>query len=386
MILVARSVNSAEFGAFALAYTIYVLLLGIGRSISTDPLTVRFSACQDRAIAEQAVREAVGVLCWFGALAGLTIAVAAYTVGGLIGESLGFFALVIPGLLIQDGWRLAFFALGRPAQAVLSDSIWTLLQFVFIGVLLITGNRTSGSLIFAWGLAGTLAALFGAYQAHLVPSVRRPKDWLRSNRDLVPSFFVEFFAARGAQQAVLFVVGGVAGLTAVASLRAAEVLLGPLNTLLLSAKVVFLPEGVRLAGRSARALRRGMIGVSGGLCFVALTWGLLLVIIPPEVGEQLLGASWLGAERVLGAMIAVKVTLGLAMGAMLGLRAIAQAGRSALIRVMLGVATLVLGSGGAWRGGAVGAASGMAIVGILSVAVWWSQFVRATREVELGER
>ena len=32
--------------------------------------------------------------------------------------------LTLPGLLLQDSWRFAFFALGRGSQAFLNDLVW----------------------------------------------------------------------------------------------------------------------------------------------------------------------------------------------------------------------------------------------------------------------
>jgi O-antigen/teichoic acid export membrane protein len=42
-ILVARSVHPEDFGAFTLAFAVYLFVLGLSRALGTDPLAVRFS-------------------------------------------------------------------------------------------------------------------------------------------------------------------------------------------------------------------------------------------------------------------------------------------------------------------------------------------------------
>jgi len=377
LVLVARAVSTSEFGAFGLAFTTYVLLVGVARSLTSDPLAVRYSAADDASAVNEAIKQSVGLGCLLGIVAGAATAIVGLLLGGLLGSTLLVFALVLPGLLVQDAWRLAFFVSGRPMRAAINDAVWTFLQVSFIAFLLWRDSATVSTLVLAWGLTGNVAAILGAFQAHLLPTMNHPTRWLRAHSDLVPSFLVEFFAASGAQQAVLYIVAAFAGLAAVGAIRAALMVLGPLNILFSSARVVYIPEGVRLAGQSGRTLLRGMVAVSLILVLCATGWGTLLLLLPDRVGFFLLGSTWIEAQSVLMPLIILKIGTAAAIGAIVGLRALARAKLSAALRISLGLATLALGSGGALLADGYGAATGMAIVSSLAVAVWWGQFGRA---------
>ncbi|MEX2586895.1 MAG: hypothetical protein WD602_02740 [Actinomycetota bacterium] len=290
------------------------------------------------------------------------------------------FAVVLPGLLVQDGWRHSFFAAGNPRTAAVNDLVWTFLQLLFVAGIMRAGRDSPTSFLLAWGLAANLAAVLGGFQARLLPSLVRPDKWLKAHRDLIPAFTIEFFAARGAHQAVFYVVGGISGAFAVGALRAAEVVLGPLNTLFVTARTVYIPEGVRVAERSTTALLRGMAFLSIVLALTSIAWGVLLLFLPNRIGEFLLGDSWTAAKSVMVPMLLLKASLGASIGPIVGLRAIARANASARVRLILGIVTLASGTVGAFSAGAIGAAVGIALTGALGVALWWRQFTLAVQE------
>ncbi|MBC8093783.1 MAG: hypothetical protein H7Y15_17970, partial [Pseudonocardia sp.] len=43
--IVANSVDSVTFGGFAVAFTVFALVIGASRAISTSPLNIRFADC-----------------------------------------------------------------------------------------------------------------------------------------------------------------------------------------------------------------------------------------------------------------------------------------------------------------------------------------------------
>ena len=51
--------------------------------------------------------------------------------------------LTLPGLLLQDSWRYAFFALGRGSQALLNDTVWAVSMLPALVVLRITDHTPS---------------------------------------------------------------------------------------------------------------------------------------------------------------------------------------------------------------------------------------------------
>ena len=140
-ILIARSVDSHTFGAFATSFTLFSFLIGITRAIGRYPLIIGFG---DRSKEEyrRATRSATGAICSFGLAAGLVTALVGYTLGGREGAALVAMGLVLPLVLLQDGWRGALIGAGRPAAAALNDSIWTVSQFTAIAGLLAAGWRS----------------------------------------------------------------------------------------------------------------------------------------------------------------------------------------------------------------------------------------------------
>ena len=122
-IYIARTLGAVQFGAFSLAYVTYGFALQASRGLTTDPLLVRFSGT-DLPTWRRAVATCTGAAALTGLATGACVLVAAALLGGP--ARLAFFALglTLPGLLLQDSWRFAFFALGRGSQAFLNDTIW----------------------------------------------------------------------------------------------------------------------------------------------------------------------------------------------------------------------------------------------------------------------
>ena len=59
--------------------------------------------------------------------------------------------LTLPGLLLQDSWRYAFFALGRGGQAFLNDVVWASALLPALIFLRATGHTNVSWFVFAWG-------------------------------------------------------------------------------------------------------------------------------------------------------------------------------------------------------------------------------------------
>ena len=82
--------------------------------------------------------------------------------------------LTLPGLLLQDSWRFAFFALGRGSQAFLNDVIWAVAMVpALVLSCRLTGHANVFWFVFAWGAAAAVAAAIGPLQARVVPRLSR---------------------------------------------------------------------------------------------------------------------------------------------------------------------------------------------------------------------
>jgi hypothetical protein len=165
-------------------------------------------------------------------------------------------------------------------------------------------------------------------------------------------------------------------------MRGVQVLFGPLTVLLVGVRFVAVPEGARLAARSARpgaAVTRRSAQLSVG--FVASAAALLgvLVLLPDAVGEAFLGDTWAAAEQLVlpwGLFMGWEALLA---GAAIGLRSLAAAARSLQAALTGTLVTLAAGVGGAAVDGVRTGTWVLAAAGAVSAAVWWRQLGLAAR-------
>jgi hypothetical protein len=166
----------------------------------------------------------------------------------------------------------------------------------------------------------------------------------------------------------------VTGLATVGALRAAQLLLGPLNVILIATPFVAMAEGVKLLKRSDRSLRDGCLLLSAALIAATFAWGAVTLALPDSLGLIVLGQSWGSGRNVL--LPAVLATAGSSaiVGPWVGLRALGAARQSLRVRVFHSTALLTCALGGAALAGTQGAAWGLATGAWLGVAPWWWQF------------
>jgi O-antigen/teichoic acid export membrane protein len=374
-LVVARSVDGADFGAFSIALFTFGFVIGIGRAMVCDPFVIHYSDAEGPR-RRQAAREASGASAVYGVATGVLCAAAGVVVQGHAGMALLALGVSLPGLLVQDCWRYAFFAAGRPRSAAVNDLVWAVVQFVLIGVLLATGQRSVFLLTLAWGGAALVAAVVGSLQAGILPAPAATFRWLRATRDLNVRLGLDYIVNMGAVNASIYLIGAVAGLIAVGALRAAQVLLGPLQLLFFGLSAFALPLLSTIARAGDRLLRPAVL-LSGAITVVSLVWVGALLLLPRRVGEALLGESWEGAWSVLLPIGVVMVAIGSTTGPRAGLKALRRADLLLRVTVIQAPFILVLGVAGALVDGARGAAVGYAVADIVGTTLIWMAFLRA---------
>jgi len=373
--VVARNVSQDEFGAFALIFSSYLLILGIVRAFSTLPLLVRFTNVGDQDWAS-GTRPATGSAIVGGALGGVICVAAALVFRNAAGPFLAL-AISLPGLMLQETWRLAFVARGDPAKALVNDTVWAIVLVPAVLWALELEQPTAGVFMLAWGISGTVAGAVGLLQARLVPQPKGVVTWTRDHWDLSGRQLGEFATLSGANQSVMYAAGAIGGLAAAGALRAGQVLLGPLRTVFQASWFVALSEFVRLLQRRPQALLRVSIWVSMIMGLAGLAYGAIFVVFGPVLGPILLGDSWVNAKPLIVPLTINAATSGFWLGPNVGLRALQEPSRSLRARLVIGVLTLVGGIVGVIVSGAEGGAWGLAVAGVVGVGIWWRQFVIA---------
>jgi O-antigen/teichoic acid export membrane protein len=377
-VIVARSVSPEDFGAFGLVFATYLVVLGVSRAIASEPLLVRFSA-EPFDVWRSGAISSTGTATAIGAVAGVLSISVGLIVDGSLGHGLVALGVTLPGLLLQDSWRLAFFADGRGAVAFVNDLVWALL----LAPMLAIAASKSGDMewfMLAWGTSASGAALFGFLQARFRPRVSAAVTWWNEHRDLAPKFLSEFVVRAGGSQLVFFGLGAVAGLSAVGSIRGAQIVLGPFHVIFQGIWLIAIPEQKKLLKRAPSKLRTASLTFSGFLAAAATAYGIALLFLPDWMGRGLVGATWSGTESIVFPLALSFAGLGGVMGAASGLRALAAAKRSLQARTTVSVMIVCGGMLGAWVGQTLGAAIGLAVAYWLGAVVWWWHFNEALSE------
>lgn len=376
-IYVARSLGVTAFGVFSLAWVTYGVVLNVSRGLATDPLTVRFSGVPDAAW-RGAVARSSGAALGVGTVLGAACLVAGVGVGGRVGPAFACLGVVLPGLLLQDAWRFAFFAAGAGRKAFVNDLVWGIALVPAMVVAAYVGSVAA--FVLAWGGSAAVAAVCGCFQSGIRPRPTGAREWLRAHRDLGYRYLVENVSNSGASQLRAYGLGAIVGVGAVGVIRGAELLLGPFLAVLMGLSLVTVAEAARVLRRAPHRLGPFCLLLGGGQAVAALLWGGALLLVPDRLGAFVLGGVWSSAAELI-----VPVTLGVAgaglgTGAAAGLRALGAARRSLRAQLLASTCYLGGGLGGAVAAGTVGSAWGVAAATACGSAVWWLHLRTALRE------
>jgi len=379
-VYVARTLGAVQFGAFSLAYLTYSFALNASRGLSTDPLMVRFSDT-DVITWRRAVARSTGTATVVGVATGVCVLAVAILLDGTTRLAFVALGLTLPGLLLQDSWRFAFFALGRGVLAFINDAVWALILFPSLILLHAIGYANVFWFVLAWGGAAAVGAAVGPLQALVLPKVSGAWGWLVQHRDLGPRYLAIGTAGSAAGQLRGYGVGFLLGLAAVGYVGAASTITGPLNILFLGMGLVATPEAARILSRSPHRLGLFCLLLSSALAVAGLAWGaVLLIALPKGVGAWLLGAIWRPTYPLVIPQTLSIVAAGASVGAGAGLGALGAARRSLRAVTLASGAYVILAMIGAFAGGAVGTVYGAAVATWLGTALLWWQLRAALRE------
>ena len=291
----------------------------------------------------------------------------------------------MPGLLLQDCWRIGYFAAGRGHRAFTNDVVWAV---SLVPAMLIAGTvGTTFGFVLAWGASASVAAVFGCVQTRLVPKAAGIVGWLKEHRDLGLRYTVENVGDSAGAQLRLYALGAIAGLAAVGAVRGALIVLAPFLALRMGIALMAVPEAARVLQRWPRRLRAFCLVLGGSQAAVGILWGAcLLFILPSAVGEWMLGSLWPSASALI-----IPTTLAVAGGslfdgAFVGLRALGVSRRSMPTQITRAVTSVVAGTVGAFLGGAAGSVWGATGATFLGVAMVWWQLGVAIRARDLSTR
>ncbi|WP_340557125.1 hypothetical protein [Streptomyces sp. GSL17-111] len=376
-IFVARSLGLAAFGVFSLAWVTYGVVLSVSRGLATDPLVVRFSGVPT-ASWRGAVARSSGTALGVGAVIGALCLVAGLGLGGTLGSAFACLGVMLPGLLLQDAWRYAFFAAGTGRKAFVNDVVWGV---VLIPAMVVAARvGTVAAFVLAWGASAAVAAVYGCFQTGLRPALTTVRAWVTEHRDLGYRYLVENTSVSGASQLRAYGLGAIVGVDAVGVIRGAELLLGPFLAVLMGLSLVTVAEAARVLRRAPHRLGPFCLALGGAQAAAALLWGAALLLVPDRFGELVLGGVWHAASELIVPATLGVAGAGLGTGAAAGLRALGAARRSLRCQLFASACYVGGGLGGAAVAGTVGSAWGVAAATVCGSAVWWLHLRSALRE------
>jgi O-antigen/teichoic acid export membrane protein len=378
-VFVVRSLGAASFGAFALAYLTYSLVLNASRGLSTDPLLVRYSGA-DPPRWSRAVSASSGTALAVGIAAGVVCVCVGVFLPAPLNTAFMALGVGLPGLLLQDSWRFAFFAVGRGRQALVNDLAWTVLLVGSLVALNAGGSASVADCMFVFGLTASIAAGLGLLQSGVRPRLGATRGWIGEHRQLSFRYLLENTTSSGAAQLRAFVLGAVAGLAAVGDVRAAEMLMGPFLVILMGISQVAVPEASHVLVRSGASRLRGFcLVLGGGQAVAAALWGALIAtLLPYGLGELLLGPAWVAVGPLIPPVTLAIVWGCFSAAAGAGLRALGAASRSLNAQVVTSALYLSGGVTGAVVAGSAGTCWAAAGTALVSAFVWWYHLRRAT--------
>ena len=379
-IYIARTLGAVQYGAFALAYVTYGFALNASRGLGTDPLLVRFSGT-DLPTWKRAVARCTGTATVMGLLMGALALVVSMFLHGTTGMAFLALGLTLPGLLVQDSWRFAFFALGRGGQAFLNDTIWTIVLLPALVLLRQTGHANVFWFVFAWGAAAAVAAVIGPLQARVLPKASGGWGWVSQHRDLGPRYLAEGTLNSSQNQLRNYGIGFILGLGALGYVQAANTLMGPFMVIFFGMGLVLLPEAARILRKAPGRLPLFCACASGGLALLGLAWGVVLLLaLPRGLGHLMLGSLWQPTyPLVLPSTIAIMGGC-VQAGAGTGLHALGSARRSLRAMAIASALFVVCGLIGAAIGGAPGTMYGAAVASWAGAVLFWLQLRHALRD------
>lgn len=374
-VAIARSETPKEFGEFAVAFSVYLLVIGLCQATVTDGLLAR-------GLRLQGAREAAQRIMCIGCVSAVIAVASGFAISSAYLIAIGF---AIPGLALYDYVKSVGLGVGSPATALKQEVVWT--SAALAGVVTAALGYLSVEVLFiVWAGAGSL---IGVVNASRLGYPLAPRWTMRSKESWNSVLFgIDHLAGAGASQLTAMALASLVGSIVVGALRGAGTLLGPVTLLTGTVRGLLIPYLARSRHEDSAVRLRSALLVAGALLLISmpLTGGVLFV--PSSIGRELIGQTWETARPVLPAIVLETFFGAVSAVAFSGHRVEGASSRTIVIRCV--VTPLRIGSvvlAGVF-GGAQGAAYAMLGSAIFGAALWWWSYVlilRGTSGSELSK-
>ncbi len=149
-----RGLGPSRFGPVAIAYTILLILVPVGRAVFSEVINSKAASERERAEGDRAVR----VLTFI--VAGLAI-VSSFAIGALRNfDVLSLIMLSFGILLVQDRFRIEWIYRNQTSRAFLIDFVWLFVQLVSLATFSSVASPNPRAAVVAWLAGATISLLF----------------------------------------------------------------------------------------------------------------------------------------------------------------------------------------------------------------------------------
>ena len=288
MIVGAHQLGPSKLGEVVLGFTSYVVLLGFGRALVTQPLVVASSAAAPGDAATD-TRSGITVTVLIGASGSVVMAALGVLLGGAAGRGLLLFAPWMTMALLQDYWRSVLFRDGRGRAAAINDTIW--LVAMAVGVSATWAMESEWGVVASWGFGATVAALLGVAQTRVRPlSLTRSWSlWRGYGWPFGRWLAAETIGYTAGTYAAVFVIAGLLGTAAIGGLRAVQTVFGPITILAPAVSLPALPVLVRRLHHSIARAKAMTVQLSTLLVCATVAYVLILSLAG---GRTILGITF----------------------------------------------------------------------------------------------
>lgn len=366
---VARGSGAEGLGRFTVAVAAYLIVLGIGRSLISEPLLAQRRGEQDREV--EAATVTITVLY---ALAG---AVVVGAIGLVLGRlEFGIIALLLPTTLVQDLLRYQSFRRQRPALAALVDAAWVVTSVAAWPVVVGTGSVTLA--VALWGL-GSIAGIIAGWwslRPRLTGARQALRWWTTDAKEIASPLLVDSVLSSVASQALFFVVAAFEGERETGILRGGQVFFAPLSLALIAISILAVPK---LAARPSLSTPRMTLVSGAAFTGLAAVLCLLIVVFEPLLRGVLYGGSIEVPVSILVPLALGTVFIGSSTAFVTVAKARRIAGHIARSRLSSTIVGLVILLGATWVFGIRGAAWSLAVQTALYTISLGRRVIRSLR-------
>lgn len=373
-------------GRFTLAYTAALLIEVVLKSLLLEPLMIRFSAAnaEDQRLA---AAHAVGACLSVGLVCSGIAAVIAVLLDEPVRSLILAVAIAVPALIVQEGWRVYFFAAGRPWRSAFNDVVCFGSTVLFVGLFLFRFDTVSAvGLLMLWGMGTAVGGVIGGLQARILPVVSQSWQWMKTHWALGSRLAAGISVEQISGRLALVVISVIAGNVALGRLSASRTVISPVVTLVTSAISFALPEAVRLHKRNDPRTSQFIVLFSFFLAGAVSLFGIGLYLIPSDAGQVVAGRNWQAAQSLLVPVVVWAAAAALRQGPRVGLRVFERSDVIMRLSAINGI-TILLGAGiGAYLAGAEGAAWAFAVMQVSGAMVWWGVYIAVARPIKRDYR